>query len=692
MEGHDAQPGAGGPAVRSGVVPGLLAPGRTREYIARVQQASSEARNGSIALDHKKRKNRRMPKGDTQQIRSFGVTDKVQAECVRLLFAFAPRALTGSLLVTGLVGYTLWDAAPRGQLVFWMTAMLAVDAVSYGFQVAYRQQRIHPSRAVLWENLYAGKAAAAGAVWGMVVWLLFPHDRPEYQVLLVLTVCIVCLGATAALLTSRPAYWAFLAAAVVPGALYIVTLAARPAAMMGAGMLIYMVFLLGIHHHLNRLIHHSITLSVESDAIAQEQQVIFDSSADAIGFLRPHYLVKCNRQWCELFGYSMDDVIGKPSWMLHPSYDEWKDLARDCQPTLAAGGVYRRVVQLRRKSGELFHAEIRGMAVDPNDLDRGTVWIGSDITERRRMESDLRQGEMRFRSLLSLSSDWYWEIDRDFRITQLSGSVLEQYGYPVEQALGKRQWEIEHMRGVSLEQWRAHRAALEAHLPFRDFCYRMTTLGGEERWFSISGNPAFDENGDFAGYHGVGADITNRIRTAEQFRHLAYHDSLTGLPNRRLFADRLEQSVARAKRDGSTVVVMLLDLDDFKIINDSHGHTAGDSVIKIAAARLRGCVRESDTVARLGGDEFVVLLPVVHHPRDAAAVADKIIEALQVPVPVGDRKYRLGVSIGIALFPDDGLSGEALMQRADGAMYEAKRGGGSRYRFRTTRQSDGAQS
>lgn len=632
-----------------------------------------------------------MPKGDTRQIRSFGVADRVHAECVRLLFAFAPRSITGSLLVTGLVGVTLWDAVARGELVLWMAAMAAVDAASYCLYVAYGQQRIHHSRAALWENLYAGKAAVAGAVWGMVVWLLFPAGEPAYQVVVVLTICMVALGAAAGLLTSRRAYWAFLGAAVVPCAVYILTVTSRPASMMGAGMLIYMVFLIGIHHHLNRLIHQSITLGVESDFIAQEQQVIFDSSADAIGFLRPHYLVKCNRQWCELFGYSMHEAIGKPSWMWHPSYDDWKDLARDCQRILADGRVYRRVAQLRRKSGELFHAEISGMAVDPRDLDRGTVWIGSDITERRRMESELRQSEMRFRSLISLSSDWYWEIDRNFRITRLSGKALDEYGYPVEQALGKRQWEIEHVRGVSLERWRAHRGALEAHLPFRDFCYRMATLGGEERWFSISGNPAFDGNGDFAGYHGVGADITDRIRTAEQFRHLAYHDSLTGLPNRRLFADRLDQCIVRAKRDGSTVVVMLLDLDDFKIINDSHGHTAGDEVIRIAAGRLRGCVRESDTVARLGGDEFVVLLPAIHHACDATAVADKIIEALRQPVAVGGRDYSLGVSIGIALFPEDGLSGEALMQRADGAMYQAKRSGGNRYQFRALRQANGAQ-
>ncbi|MDP1633530.1 MAG: sensor domain-containing diguanylate cyclase, partial [Gallionellaceae bacterium] len=274
-----------------------------------------------------------------------------------------------------------------------------------------------------------------------------------------------------------------------------------------------------------------------------------------------------------------------------------------------------------------------------------------------------------------------WEIDSDFRFTRLSGAAVSRAGYSDEQVLGKRRWEFPFVRGVSELEWEAHRETLRSHMPFRDFTYQVVSPDGDTRWFSINGNPAFDENGDFAGYHGVGADITERVESAELFRHLAHHDTLTGLPNRRLLGDRAEQALALAKRSGHLVALLLLDLDDFKIINDTDGHSAGDAVLIAIAQRLRGLVREIDTVSRLGGDEFVILLQEMAHPRDATRVAEKVIEAIREPVEVGGRRYRLGVSIGIAHAPDHAPTMEILMQKADIAMYRAKQAGGATYRF-----------
>jgi diguanylate cyclase (GGDEF)-like protein len=234
---------------------------------------------------------------------------------------------------------------------------------------------------------------------------------------------------------------------------------------------------------------------------------------------------------------------------------------------------------------------------------------------------------------------------------------------------------------VTPEQWQAHRETLERHEPFRDFVYRFELAGAEPRWLSISGKPVFDEAGRFAGYHGVGSDITERVLSAEQYRHLAHHDVLTGLPNRRLFADRMEQAIARARRSGAGVALMLLDLDEFKAINDSQGHSVGDQVLVNVAQRLRNGLRESDTVARLGGDEFVILLPDTRQLRDIARIAAKAIESVREPLAIGAGQYRIGASVGIALFPDHADGAERLMQEADIAMYEAKRAGGSAYRF-----------
>jgi diguanylate cyclase (GGDEF)-like protein/PAS domain S-box-containing protein len=622
-----------------------------------------------------------MHRGDRRGSYRSSINDQVRAECVRLLFALSGRAMIGFAAGTGLVAAVLWPAAPRQPLLAWVAMMALMSGLGCALFLAYRKARPRPAQAKRWENLCAGQAALFGLAWGMLVWLLFPSGEPVHQVVLIVSLCTVGLLATGTLITSRRAYLAFLAAAVVPAAIHVAAFAPALPAAAGSGMLIYLLFLLGVHDSLHRLIRSSIARRIGSDAIAREQQVIFDSSAEAIGFFRPHYLVKCNRQWCELFGYTMEEALGQPAWIWYPSYDEWQDLARACRATLAAGGVFRRIVHLRRKSGELFPAEIHGKAVDPHNLDQGAVWMGNDISERMRTEAELRASERRFRNLVSLSTDWYWEIDREFRFSRISGEAFEEHGHPVHEVLGKRRWELEYIHGVTPEQWRAHRETLEAHLPFRDFCYRIVTDQGEERWFSISGNPAYDENGDFVGYHGVGSDITERVLIAEQFRHLAHHDSLTGLPNRRLFADRLEQAIARARREGNRIIVMLLDLDDFKIINDTHGHSVGDEVLMTVAHRLRASVRESDTVARFGGDEFVVLLPNAHQAGDAATVAEKILDALREPVRAGEAHYELGVSIGIAVFPDHAEDPERLLQDADIAMYEAKRRGGRAFHF-----------
>jgi diguanylate cyclase (GGDEF)-like protein len=164
-------------------------------------------------------------------------------------------------------------------------------------------------------------------------------------------------------------------------------------------------------------------------------------------------------------------------------------------------------------------------------------------------------------------------------------------------------------------------------------------------------------------------------------RHLAFHDTLTGLPNRMLLADRLSQAIEQSKRMSRSVAVMFIDLDQFKWVNDTLGHDAGDDLLRIVAARLSACVRASDTVARLGGDEFVLVLDSLRGPEDATRVAQKLLDTIQAPMTVSGREVRVGGSIGIAVYPSDGEDVEQLMKHADTAMYRAKEGGRNQYRF-----------
>ncbi len=198
-------------------------------------------------------------------------------------------------------------------------------------------------------------------------------------------------------------------------------------------------------------------------------------------------------------------------------------------------------------------------------------------------------------------------------------------------------------------------------------------------WLNV--NALQNSNGRDTGYVGIFTDITQRKLLEQHFKKMAHYDVLTGLPNRALFADRLDQALQQARRSRTKVGLLYFDLDQFKPINDTLGHDAGDLILQELAQRLQGCVRKSDTVARLGGDEFTIILPELEEPAGAVRIAEKCLTAIAPPFVVKKRECRLGVSIGIALFPDHGENHQTLLQKADEAMYRAKAAEGNTHRL-----------
>jgi diguanylate cyclase (GGDEF)-like protein/PAS domain S-box-containing protein len=549
----------------------------------------------------------------------------------------------------------------------WCAIMLPLMLSNFWFQKHMEAPDLSADRADALEWLQALRSAFSGLGWGGVATAIHPGGEPSSQAFFTLLVMTVATANVAALAASRKSFLAFLFPALgQPATHFIITPpAALPLA--GWGVVLFMLILLAQHHSLHRALLDTLQRQVESDATAQEQQVIFDTSAEAILLVKEDYILKCNRRFAELMQVSEWEAAGSPMWIWHAEAASWKHHAEAAQAASKENKPYRYEAQLRRRNGETFWAELTGRAVDPANLAAGMVWVGADITHRLAAAAALRASEERFRKLIAMSSDIYWETDATLRITHASGAQLKWLQALMRKSIGLFPWEAAAIEGVSAEQWAHYRSQCERQETFRDFAFQLRDGMHERHWFSANGTPMFDAEGKFFGYHGICVDISERIRSAERYRHLAYHDALTGLPNRRLLADRLEQAIILAQRRGSLVALMLLDLDEFKIINDTDGHSVGDAVLA--------------TVARIGGDEFVVLLPEVDSPEACLTLANKLIEAVHEPVYSDQRSYLLGVSIGIALFPQDGKTGGELLQHADRAMYYAKSTGGRRAVF-----------
>ena len=208
--------------------------------------------------------------------------------------------------------------------------------------------------------------------------------------------------------------------------------------------------------------------------------------------------------------------------------------------------------------------------------------LESRVAERT---AALAASEARFRSLTSLGSDWYWEQDRDFRFTSIAGNTELYAGHSIENHVGRTRWDID---GYEPPQggWAAHRALLEAHQPFQDLVLAFRLADGSVAFASISGEPVFAPDGAFQGYRGIGRDITQETRAEERVQRLARFDPLTGLFNRPMFFERLDHALAVARRRGTAVALLFIDLDRFKNINDTFGHLTGDEVIRTMAQRL----------------------------------------------------------------------------------------------------------
>jgi diguanylate cyclase (GGDEF)-like protein/PAS domain S-box-containing protein len=300
----------------------------------------------------------------------------------------------------------------------------------------------------------------------------------------------------------------------------------------------------------------------------------------------------------------------------------------------------------------------------------------------------LEKSEERFRRIVHSAEEGIWEIDAGAMTSFVNPKMAAMLGYTIEDMLDQPLVRFMDDEGRSILERniaRRQQGIAERH-EFKFIC-----KDGSEMWATLATNPIFDAEGSYIGALALVSDITERKLSSELVWHQANYDTLTALPNRNMFQDRLLQEMKKAKRDGHFLALLFIDLDQFKEVNDRLGHEMGDRLLVQAAERIASCVRASDTLARLGGDEFVVILPGLDQVSNVERVAEQIIALLNKPFPLGGASGTVSASIGIALYPSDADDPEQLLRHADQAMYAAKNGGRNRFSYFTPDMQAAAQ-
>ena len=301
----------------------------------------------------------------------------------------------------------------------------------------------------------------------------------------------------------------------------------------------------------------------------------------------------------------------------------------------------------------------------------------------------LGRSEQQFRQLAANIPEAFWMTDlRSRRALYLSPAFRGISGLPTQPVA--RAWEAWKQlihpedRGAALEFY------AEADGARGEIEHRIVRKDGTMRWVRARGFPVHEASGELYRIAGTIEDVTEQRAAAEKLLHQAQYDTLTDLPNRMLCYDRLGQALVQARRRGSRVAVLFVDLDRFKTVNDTLGHAVGDALLRESARRLLRCVRAGDTVARVGGDEFAVVLADLARPQDAGAVAQKMIETMAPPMQIEGHEVFASVSVGITEFPGDGADGDTLMRNADAAMFKAKQAGRARFQYYTAAMNERA--
>ncbi|HEV7178463.1 MAG TPA: EAL domain-containing protein [Candidatus Baltobacteraceae bacterium] len=374
----------------------------------------------------------------------------------------------------------------------------------------------------------------------------------------------------------------------------------------------------------------------------------------------------------DLYATTVEELIGAPLENVASPADAQLDREEDAQ-VLATGRsrVVEREVVDRTGAKRRLHIIKRPLKIDA--ATPGLVMhVAIDVTRRYRTEAALENTNDFLKNVLETITEAVFALDLSGKFTLVNRRLIELTGQPQQALLATAFTRI--FADVSMLEAKRQVSEMLNGADQRRFEARIAHSDGIERIVAVSLLPLMRQ-GTFVGIVGTAENVTERRMAEKRIEHLAYHDPLTNLPNRRLLGDRLQMALSQAMRDERTVALLFLDLDRFKAINDTLGHRVGDMLLQELGTRLRACVRTGDTVARMGGDEFVFLIPGLPNSEEAAGIAEKILEEVRVPFMVDGRDLVVTACIGLSFFPQYALDGDALIRQADVALFECKHRG-----------------
>ena len=387
----------------------------------------------------------------------------------------------------------------------------------------------------------------------------------------------------------------------------------------------------------------------------------------------------------DLTGHAPRDLVrsSRVTWeaLTHP--DDRLRVREQIRQALTRGNRYALQYRIVTREAQLKWVHERGVSVRDETGRPVLEGFVQDVTDQLRTLEALREAEYRYRQIFEHASEGMFQSSREGRYLAANLALARMYGYETPEQLIADLSDIQHRLYVDESRREAFIRLMETEGKVSHFESEVLRRDGRRIWISESARVVRAPSGQFICYEGTVQDVTERRTHEAQLERQATHDQLTGLPNRTLLLSRLHQAMRIADRQGGQVAVVFIDLDNFKFINDTLGHAAGDALLVELSRRLERHLRGSDTVARQGGDEFVLVLNEHASVASVTALLERVVELIARPVALGGRTLQVGASLGVSLYPRDGGDAETLLKHADAAMYAAKDRGRNNVQFFT---------